>query len=92
MRLSEKEWTALGHEDRREWLKKYSPIARENAGLILKAGDRVRVTKCPGTKRWITFSHFDGHWIVSKSGINDYSPICVDMVNGLPVDFTESAQ
>ncbi len=52
---------------------------------ILKTGDRIRVTKCPGTKRVITFSHFDGFWIVSKSGIDDYSPSTVDKING--VDF-----
>lgn len=63
-------------------------IAEANAKRVLKPGDRLRVAKCPGTKRWITFAAFDGHWIVSKSGINDYSPACVDMVNGNPVDFT----
>lgn len=63
-------------------------IAVANAKKTLKPGDRLRVTKCPGTKRWITFAAFDGNWIVSKSGINDYAPMCVDMVNGNPVDFT----
>lgn len=58
-----------------------------NAKKILKLGDRVRVTKCPGTKRTITFAGWDGDWIVSKSGINDYAASNVDMVNGLIVDF-----
>ena len=89
MKLSDREWSALSAEEKRAWLKKHSPIARESAGKVLKAGYRVRVTKCPGNKRWITFSHFDGHWIVSKSGINDYSPLSVDMVNDRKVDFTE---
>ena len=61
--------------------------AVENARKTLKPGDRLRVTKCPGTKRWITFTGWDGPWIVSKSGINDYSASCVDMVNGAAVDF-----
>lgn len=65
-------------------------IAEENAKKVLKPGDRLRVTKCPGTKRWITFDSWDGHWIVSKSGINDFSPMCVDMLNGEPVDFTKT--
>jgi len=61
--------------------------AEDAARAVLKPGDRIRVTKCPGTKRWITFAGWDGHWIVSKSGISDYSPGSVDMVNDMPVDF-----
>lgn len=61
--------------------------AANKAKAILKVGDRVRVRKCPGRKRTITFSYFDGPWIVSKSGINDYAPIEVDRVNGQPVIF-----
>jgi len=59
----------------------------EKAKLILKKGDRIRVTKCPGTKRTITFDHWDGNWIVSKSGIDDYHPINVDVVNGEKISF-----
>lgn len=62
-------------------------IASANAKRVLKAGDRIRVTKCPGTKRVITFAGWDGDWIVSKSGINDYAASCVDMVNGESVNF-----
>lgn len=61
--------------------------ATANARKMLKAGDRIRVTKCPGTKRWITFSGWDGDWIVSKSGINDYAATTIDRLNGKPVDF-----
>ena len=67
-------------------------LAEQNAKKVLKPGDRIRVSKCPGTKRWVTFAGWDGHWIVSKSGINDYSPGAVDMVNGEPVDFNAVAQ
>lgn len=63
-------------------------IAEQNSKKVLKVGDRVRVTKCPGTKRWITFAGWDGPWIVSKSGINDFHPRCVDRVNSAVVDFT----
>lgn len=63
-------------------------LAEQNARTVLKRGDRIRVTKCPGTKRWATFECWDGHWIVSRSGINDFAPGCIDMVNGNPVDFT----
>jgi len=65
-------------------------IAAENAKRLLKPGDRLRVTKCPGTKRTITFAEFSGQWIVSRSGADDYHPLNVDRVNGLPVDFTRS--
>ena len=61
--------------------------AAENAKKVLKKGDKIRVTKCPGTKRTITFSHFDGNWIVSKSGINDYSARSIDRLNGFPINF-----
>jgi len=59
----------------------------ENAKVVLKKGDRVRLKHCPGTKRTITFDHWDGNWIVSKSGIDDYSPTTIDLVNGKQVDF-----
>jgi hypothetical protein len=62
-------------------------LATSNAKAVLKKGDRVRVKKCPGTKRIISFSHWDGQWMVSKSGINDYHAINVDMVNCELVDF-----
>ena len=63
--------------------------AGKKAKETLKPGDRVGCTKCPGTKRVIIFSHFDGNWIVSKSGIDDYSPCSVYSVNGKPVCFTD---
>jgi hypothetical protein len=50
--------------------------------LILKKGDRVRCSKCPGTFRTFTFSHWDGCWMVSKSGIDDFHPCCVKKING----------
>lgn len=62
--------------------------AAENAKKVLKPGDRIRVAKCPGGKRVITFAGWSGPWIVSKSGIDDYAPYCVDRVNGKPVDFS----
>lgn len=75
-------------EEQKEENRRWAQLAETNAKKTLKPGDRLRVTKCSGTKRWITFSHWDGHWIVSKSGIDDYHPITVDMLNGQPVDFT----
>lgn len=53
---------------------------------ILKTGDRVRCTKCPGTKRTFTFAMFDGIWMVSKTGICDYYPLSLDRINGKDID------
>lgn len=63
--------------------------ASKKAKEVLKEGDRIGVVKCPNTKRVITFSHFDGNWIVSKSGINDYSPSSVYSLNGKPASFVD---
>ena len=59
----------------------------ENAKKQIKEGDRIRCTKCPGTKRTFTFSHWDGYWMVSKTGIDDYYPLNVDLINKVPVKF-----
>ena len=64
--------------------------AVNRAKEVLKKGDRIRVTKCPGTKRTITFDHWDGNWIVSKSGIDDYSAMRIDMLNGQAISFNET--
>lgn len=70
-------------QERKELGKK----AELKAKQILKKGDRVQCTKCPGTKRTFTFSHWDGCWMVSKTGIDDYHPINVDLINGKPFVF-----
>ena len=67
--------------------KKRSADAVTKAKAVLKKGDRVRVKKCPGTKRTITFDRWDGPWMVSKSGIDDYHPVNVSKVNGKNVTF-----
>lgn len=64
------------------WLK-----ATANARRRLVPGDRIRVTRCPGTKRWVTFAGWDGDWIVSKSGISGIAACNIDRINGEPVDF-----
>lgn len=61
-------------------------LAERNLKRILKPGDRVGCVKCPGTKRVITFAGWDGHWMVSASGVNDYSPGHVYSINGHEVD------
>lgn len=68
-------------------LERYEAAYR-NAHATLKVGDRVRLTACPGTKRWIFFAGWAGKWIVSRSGRDDYSAVAIDRVNGEVVDFT----
>lgn len=62
--------------------------ATEKAKKILKKGDRIRVTKCPGTKRTITFDHWEGSEIISKSGLGEYTATTIDQLNGETIDFT----
>lgn len=62
-------------------------LAIENAKKILKEGDRIRVSRCGGIVATYTFSHWDGNWIVSKSGIDDLSASSISRVNGQPVKF-----
>lgn len=78
----------ISEEERARRVEKFRSSARR-AKRVLRTGDRIRVTKCPGTKRWITFDHWDGDWIVSKSGIDDYSASTIDRLNGDPVSFTD---
>lgn len=47
---------AMPTEEELADLRRRSAIAVANAKAVLKAGDRLRVTKCPGSKRWITFA------------------------------------
>ncbi len=63
--------------------------ATDRARRVLRMGDRIVVTRCPGTKRTVTFEHWDGDWIVSRSGIDDISASNISKVNGEPVNFLE---
>lgn len=60
--------------------------ATERARAILRPEDRITVTHCPGTKRWVVFSHFDGEWICSKTR-DDFHAWNVSKINGVPVSF-----
>lgn len=76
-------------EEQRAWSRERVRIATVNARKVLKRGDRIRVTKCPGTKRTITFSHWEGEFeIISKSGQREYCAANIDRLNGVAVDFT----
>jgi len=67
-------------------------LCEDRAKKLLKEGDRVGCTKCPGTKRIFTFVGWAGHWMLSKSGIDDLHPWNVYSVNGVPMDFKEGPQ
>ena len=57
------------------------------AKKVIQQGDRIGCTKCPNTKRVFTFSHWDGCWMVSISGINDYHPNAIYSINGEKPNF-----
>jgi len=63
----------------------YSKAAK-NAKAKLRTGDRIRVTACPGNKRWATFDHFEGEWVISRTG-QIYHPANIDKVFEELVDF-----
>lgn len=79
-------------DDARQELRRRFNEAATNAKKVLVRGDRLRVSKCPGTKRWIIFDHWDGPWIVSKSFIDDYAAASVDRRNDTIVDFSLSSE
>ena len=64
-------------------------IATANAKKVIKIGDRLRVTKCPGRKRWIIFAKWYGNEIISKSGRGEYFSMSVDMLNGKSICFAK---
>lgn len=61
--------------------------ASEAAKLVLKPGDRIRASHGCRSMATFTFAGWDGHWIVSKSGINDISASSITHVNGQPQSF-----
>lgn len=61
--------------------------ATEAAKRVLKKGDRITVTKCPGTKRWIIFDHWLGNEIISASGEGEYAATNISRLNDEAVDF-----
>lgn len=61
--------------------------ATDAAKKVLKKGDRLTVTKCPGTKRWIIFSHWEGNEIISASGQGEYAATSITRRNGEPANF-----
>lgn len=64
-------------------------MAAKRAKAKLRPGDRIRVTACPGNKRWATFDHFEGEWVISRTG-NIYHPANIDKVFEELVNFKES--
>lgn len=58
-----------------------------SAKKVLRVGDRIRVTRCPGNKRTVTFACWDGNWIVTASGISDIGAGTIDMLNGEAIKF-----
>lgn len=73
-------------EERRQQRERIA-TATEAAKKVLQKGDRITVTKCPGTKRWIIFDYWAGNEIISASGESEYCAINISRLNGEPVNF-----
>jgi hypothetical protein len=74
---------ALSEADRAE-IKR----ATERARAVLKIGDIVTATGCPGTKRWFRFTGWDRDWICSATR-NDWSARNISKINGVAVSFRD---
>ena len=61
--------------------------ATKAAKKLLKKGDKIGCTRCGGIKRVYVFSHWDGCWAVSASGIDDISAGNIYSLNGKQIDF-----
>lgn len=76
----------MTHEERRA--RRIAFIAEvERAKKVLKRGDRIRVSRCGGIVATYTFDHWDGYWIVSKSGIDDLAAGSISKINGKDANF-----
>ncbi len=76
----------MTEEERAEKIQQHRK-ATELAKKVLKPGDKIRCSRCGGTHATYTFSHWDGSWIVSASGINDIAAVNIDQLNGQPISF-----
>ncbi|WP_310498276.1 hypothetical protein [Sandarakinorhabdus sp.] len=73
-------WTTMSHEQR-DFRR---GLALQWARTVLRPGNQLLVARCGGRSTF-TMANWDGHWIVSISGIDDISPLCVLRVNGRDV-------
>jgi hypothetical protein len=62
-----------------------SKNAEALAKRIISPGDRIGCVRCLGRKIVFTFNHWDGHWMVSKTGICDFSPVNIYSINGTKI-------
>lgn len=73
-------------EERKNQIERIA-TATKAAKKVLKKGDRITVTKCPGTKRWVIFDHWEGNEIISASGVGEYAAMNISRLNGQLVNF-----
>lgn len=85
MKSTDIDWAAMSKDQKIS----YGRYAKSNAEKAIKKGDRITATRCGGMKITYIFDHWDGHWAVSKSRIDDISPIDIYRLNGVLVDFCE---
>ena len=76
----------MTEEERAEKIQQHRK-ATELAKKVLKSGDKIRCSRCCGVRATYTFSHWDGNWAVSSSGIDDIAATGIDRLNGQPISF-----
>ncbi len=61
-------------------------LASLNAKKILVPGDRILVGRDGGMQATYTFKEWDGHWMVSASGLCDLAPSSLKAINRVPIN------
>lgn len=64
-------------------IKEWIDYGRFFIAYKIEKGDKIVCSKCPGNKRTFIFSHWDGCWMVSKTGINDFHPLNIYQINDI---------
>jgi hypothetical protein len=54
------------------------------AKAALNEGDRLYIQRCGGIRTTVSFSHWDGLWAVSRSGVNDIAASSILRINRRP--------
>lgn len=74
-------------EDRAKRLASFKRAA-DRARAVLRPGDRITFTSCPGTKRWGIFEGWERDWIRTRTR-DDVSASTITKVNGRLVSFAD---
>ena len=75
-------------DEHREERRRHHYAALAALKPLLRKGDRIRATRgeCCANPATYIFDHWNGNWIVSKSGIDTIVPGSITAINGLYFD------